>query len=398
MTFRGANGNASMWKHFASSIGLLAIAMIAALYSSSATRDGRLIASAISATISLSIAIWVGIRFVPKLAAGVDWDWLPFFSHYQITPEGWIYLGALTVVLFAAVNTNNNLLYMVLSALLSVTLLSGFLSGLNFRFLRVEARCPPRCFAGDTFPISIQVQNQKRIFPAFSLSIAPPKSGPFGFPPFYFPVIKSQGNAGQIREAKVTRRGRYRLYEIRIGSRYPFGFFYKAKEYRADTECICYPEILPPEELDFSVLDIQGTTERYERGLGNDLYMIRNYVPPDSARHVHWKASAKTALLKTREYAAEESRRIVIAFDRFGLPSQADPFERLVSKAASLAFHLINAGIEVSLVSDNWKSGHGSSEGLLESVLEYLALVECSETAEEPDITGNEGALVMSLR
>jgi uncharacterized protein (DUF58 family) len=387
-----------MWKHFASSIGLLAIAMIAALYSSSATRDGRLIASAVSATISLSIAIWVGIRFVPRLAAGVDWDWLPFFSHYQITREGWIYLGALTVVLFAAVNTNNNLLYMVLSALLSVTLLSGFLSGLNFRFLRVEARCPSRCFVGDTFPVSIQVQNQKSVFPAFSLSIEPPKSGPLGFPAFYFPVIKSQGSAGQIREASIMRRGRYRLYEVRIGSRYPFGFFYKAKEYRTDAECICYPQILPPEELDSSLLDIQGANERFERGMGNDLYMIRNYVPSDSARHVHWKASAKTALLKTREYAAEESRRIVIAFDRFGRPSQAAEFEGLVSRTASLAFHLINAEIEVSLVSDNWKSEHGSSDTLLESILEYLALVECSETAEDPDITASEGALVMSLR
>jgi uncharacterized protein (DUF58 family) len=386
-----------MWRNFATSIALLTIAMFAALYSSSATRDGRMIASAIAAMISLSIAVWVGIRFVPRLAAGVDWEWLPFLTRYQITREGWIYFGGLTIVLFAAINTNNNLLYMVLSALLAVILLSGFLSGLNFRSLRLKLRCPTRCFVGETFPLSIQVHNEKRLFPAFSLKIVPPNDEALRFQDFYFPVIKAQGTEEQSQEAAIYRRGRYRLKELKVGSRYPFGFFYKDKGYRAEAECICYPEILPQEQLDMGVLDIQGSHQRFERGLGNDLYLIRDYVPSDSARHVHWKASAKTAVLKTREYAAEESRRVILALDRFGYPADAAKFERLVSKTASLAFHLMNAGIEVALVSDEWETGHGSTEVLLESILEYLASVELSEVAKEPDI-GREGALLLSLR
>jgi uncharacterized protein (DUF58 family) len=228
--------------------------------------------------------------------------------------------------------------------------------------------------------------------------VAPPKDGSLTFPKFYFPLIRPQSREGQIREAKIARRGRYRLDELRIGSRYPFGFVYKDKKYPPDAECMCYPEIVPQEELDFLVRDIQGTNQRFERGLGNDLYLIRDYIPSDSARHVHWKASAKTALLKTREYAAEESRRVILAFDRFGRAGEAEQFERLVSKAASLAFYLIGAGVEVSLVSDEWETGYGSSEALLESILEYLALVQSSETAPRP-ITGfAEGALNLSLR
>ena len=125
----------SMWKSFLSSIGLLAVAMMAALYSSSAGRDGHVAGAAIAAFIALSIAVWVGIKFVPRLASNVDWEWLPFFSHYHVTREGWMYFAAVTVVVFAAINTANNLLYMVLAALLAVLVLSGFLSALNFRFL-----------------------------------------------------------------------------------------------------------------------------------------------------------------------------------------------------------------------------------------------------------------------
>src|SRR5207249_1483654 len=75
--------NSPMWKNFGTAIGLLAIAMVAALYSSTATRDGRILPSAISALIALGISVWVAWKLVPRLAAGVDWQWLPYFTHYQ---------------------------------------------------------------------------------------------------------------------------------------------------------------------------------------------------------------------------------------------------------------------------------------------------------------------------
>ena len=61
-----------MWRNFGSSIGLLSIAMMAALYSSSAARDGRLVEAAISALVALAIALWVAIRFVPRLASNIE--------------------------------------------------------------------------------------------------------------------------------------------------------------------------------------------------------------------------------------------------------------------------------------------------------------------------------------
>ena len=388
----------AMWKTFSSSIGLLTIAMMSALYSSSAARDGRLFAGAISAGVALILALWVGVRFVPRLAANVDWDWLPFLSHYQLTREGWMYFGAVTVVVFAAINTSNNLLYMVLSALLAVLLLSGFLSGLNFRFLRVEARIPAHCFAREPFPISIQINNEKRVFPSFSVQLEPPVENAFRYSSFYIPVIKAQRNVHQSGQAMLIRRGRYAVGQMKGRSRYPFGFFVKDRNYQVEADCICYPEIIPQEQMNFSVLDIQGSNQRFERGLGYDLYTIRDYLPSDSARHVHWKALAKTGILKTREYAAEESRCVVFAFDRFGHPGDVERFEQLVSYTASLAYHLINDGIEVALVSDDWRTGYGASDTLLESILQYLALVQMSATAESPSMSASDGAVVLSLR
>jgi uncharacterized protein (DUF58 family) len=377
------------------SIGLLAIAMMAALYSSSAGRDGRVAGAAISAFIALGIAIWVGIRFVPRLASNVDWEWLPFFSHYHVTREGWMFFAAVTVVVFAAINTANNLLYMVLSALLAVLILSGFMSTLNFRFLRAEVRLPSHCFAGEPFPFSIQVLNQKRLFPTFSIQLEPTDDSALRFSSFYFPVVHRLAKASRPGQAKLAKRGRFEMPKLKASSRYPFGFFLRDRTYSVDAECICYPEIKPPDRMDISFLDLQGDGQRFERGLGHDLYMIRDYIPSDSARHVHWKASAKTSTLKTREYAAEESRRVMLAFDRYGLPSDGERFEQLVSYTASLAYHLINDGIDVSLISDEWRTAPGNAKAVLDSVLEYLALVQMSAAAGTPDY---EEAFRLSLR
>ena len=60
---------------------------------------------------------------------------------------------------------------------------------------------------------------------------------------------------------------------------------------------------------------VRGEWESFVRGRGSDLYRIREYMPEDSARHVDWKATAKSGSLKVREFAREDERKVCIAFD-----------------------------------------------------------------------------------
>jgi hypothetical protein len=79
-----------------------------------------------------------------------------------------------------------------------------------------------------------------------------------------------------------------------------------------------------------------------------------------------------------------------VGFDQFGNSSQTVEFEHLV--AASLAFYLMGEGIEVAFISDDWQTGYGNSEGLLESILSYLAVVEMSPSAF-PEVDVDAGRL-----
>ena len=388
----------AIWKNFAEALGLLTVALMLALYSSSVGRDGRVVSAVISAIMALALSVWVGLRFIPRFARNVDWHWIPFTSQHRVLREGWVYLIALAVVIFAAVNTSNNLLYMVLSGLLGVLLLSGVLSALNFRFLTIDLRMPPTCFAGEAFPFSVQVENRKRVFPTFSVDFLPVTDSSLHFERAYFPVVTPLTTTSRSGRAFFRRRGRHQVRELRLSSRYPFGFFLRSRKIEVACECVCFPAIMSQEELYLTIADLQGTVARLERGQGYELYTIRDYVYSDSARSVHWKASAKTGLLKTREHASEESRRVIIGFDRYGAPGDAERFEELVSYAASVAFYLIRDGVEVAFVSDDWQSSYGSSETLLESILTYMADVEMSANVERPYVDDASGALMVSLR
>jgi hypothetical protein len=153
-----------MWQSFLQSMALLAVAMGTALFSSATSASDNLPATIISALVSLLLAGWVGVRLVPRLARGVDWGWMPGLAQYKITREGGIFLVALFVVLAAAINTSNNLLYMVLSALLAVLVLSGILSAMNFKALDMELLLPARAFAGEPLPFSIRIRNRTSCF------------------------------------------------------------------------------------------------------------------------------------------------------------------------------------------------------------------------------------------
>ena len=387
-----------MWKNFLLSLALLGISLTTALYSSSVSNEGRVGTATVFAVLSLGLALWVGFRFVPRLAKDVNWNWISGMSRYKLTRDGWIFLSAIAIVILAAINTSNNLLYMVLSVLLSALLLSVFLLELNFKFLETDILLPPRCIAGDVFAFSIRIRNPRRVFPMISVRIEPAAGSPLNFESFYFAGINPLGHAKHVSESVLPRRGRYAVREVTGVSRFPFGLLLKKHKCDVIGEIVCYPAIVPRDHLNISALDEQGIIQRPERGAGYELYTIRDYVYSDGARHVHWKASAKTASLKTREFAADEGRRVILALDRFGTPEDTGAFEEQVTRAASLAFHCTEDGSDVSFVSDDWQSGPGSPEVVLDSILEYLATVEMSAAASFPDVDPNGGSLLFSLR
>jgi len=168
------------------------------------------------------------------------------------------------------------------------------------------------------------------------------------------------------------RRGRYRESSFGLATRFPFAFLTKTRDVALEREVLVYPAIEPPDEL-FEILPlVRGEWESFVRGRGSDLYRIREYMPEDSARHVDWKATAKSGSLKVREFSREDERKLCIVFDNpeAGLISE-QAYERGVNLAASLAWHFSAQDAELSFV----VPGHARGDDLHE-FLARLAVIE----------------------
>src|SRR5579859_5354019 len=112
------------WKRFFIAIGGLALAFAVVLYSTVFKQEGNEVMAAATASFALLLAGGVGLYTVPFLAKRVALETVKEAFDYDLTKEGMIYLGIALLIGVAALNTGNNLLYIVIAAMLSAVLVS----------------------------------------------------------------------------------------------------------------------------------------------------------------------------------------------------------------------------------------------------------------------------------
>jgi uncharacterized protein (DUF58 family) len=387
---------AEVWVKFLLALVGLGLAFGAALFSTISRDAGNLWATVILASISLVLATLVGLVTVPYLARRVAVERLRESFDYDVTRGGIFYVLVTLVIGIAALNTGNNLLYIVVAAMLSAILVSGYVSAVVLRSLELDVRLPEHVFAGRPLLGRIVLHNPRRFWPSFSVRVvstrkkgkAPlqqwqwetttfafpfnrPKEQqwlrlpdrrlrrvPLAVPPpgifqgmAYFPFLPPATEASADLELKFERRGRYRENSFGLATRFPFAFLTKTRRVALQREVLVYPRIAPSDEV-FEILPlVRGEWESFVRGRGSDLYRIREYMPEDSARHVDWKATAKSGSLKVREFAREDERKLCIAFDNPEVGFVAEgAYENAVDLAASLAWYFSTQEAEVSFL------------------------------------------------
>jgi uncharacterized protein (DUF58 family) len=380
------------WRSFGIAMGALAGALFLALYSGAAAEEGHLLIAGMSALSALALAGWVALTIVPALARRTPLNWLTYQIDYKVTREGVVYIAGIFVVALAALNTGNNLLFMVLAVLLAGMLISGLLSRIVLGGIEVRLELPEHIFAQRTILAIAELHNTKQMTPSFSVSLvseaapnarknAPANPAPQILDrPVYFPHIPHGQTVRQNIELTFPRRGVYRQDALGLRTKFPFGFLQKTRRTDSQIEAVVYPRIQPTEEF-YEILPlVSGELESYQRGRGNDLYAIRDYQFNDSARHVDWKASARTGALQVKEYAREDERRVMLVFDPYVGPQgpdaqAAEKFERAVTLCAGLAWHFHEINSVIEFRSAGFGTPRMSAGEIIYDILRYLARV-----------------------
>jgi uncharacterized protein (DUF58 family) len=380
------------WRRFFQGLLGLSTAFFLALYSTALTEAGRVGAAVWAAAISLLLTGIVAVKVVPYLARRTALERWLVKIEYEFTREGVFYLVIIGLIAIAALNTGNNLLFIILASLLAAILVSGILSQIVLSQLELDFVLPDHVFAERPMISRLTVSNLKWIFPSFSVTVSArdaerkkrkkslgPRPRQILDAPVYVPYIPHRSSVTQHVEITFPRRGRYTQEGFRVSSKFPFGFLRKSHEVPTKQEILVLPNIQPTEEF-YEILPlIGGEIESFYKGQGSDLYAIRDYQEGDSARHVDWKASAKAQAVKVREFTREDERHLLLVFDarwpgaESSLPAQ---FEKAVNFCACLAWHFYEIDAQMQFLTDGFETPMAPAQEIIYPTLEALALIE----------------------
>jgi uncharacterized protein (DUF58 family) len=298
----------------------------------------------------------------------------------QVTREGGGFIFLLFAVGVGAINTGNNLLYLVLAMCCSFIVVSGVLSEQTLKGISVEASLPKTVYPKDSYPLHLKISNSKKKIPSYSLYVE------FPLDPVGLYRIEQTAYAYQVSPRSTVdkslmfvglKRGPVHLKTVHLKTSFPFGFFVKIKTLPINVETLIFPiikKVALPSPMEYSE-EGEGTI-----GLvGDDLYSIREYQPGDPMSAIHWKSSAKMGNLRVKEFSKGGLHSYTLFLNiidpETNIMVGPEILENRVTETASLAYHLIRRGDEVSLKTPEMQIPSGNTESHLEHMLKYLARV-----------------------
>jgi uncharacterized protein (DUF58 family) len=302
----------------------------------------------------------------------------------KVTREGKYFIGITFGVGFAAINTGNNLLYLLLGMLLSMIVVSGVLSELSLRELTVVRRLPPRAQVARPHLVEIEVFNHKRRIPSYAIEVEDLRAGQPADKRCFF--LKISPRSAQVAAYRRTpaRRGRDRHVGFRVATRFPFGLFEKSRELNAEGDLIIYPAVdavVLPSNLPG---DRMGGNSALGRGSGDEILSLRLMREGDDPRDIYWRKSVEQMIV--RERAREVRRDVSYAIDSGhpGLVPDEDwtaRFERRIRDVASRAVAHIKRGDGVTVRTRTGERVRATTAVGADPVLRFLALLEAKPLA-----------------
>jgi uncharacterized protein (DUF58 family) len=328
---------------------------------------------------------------------------VPFFSRFvsrkscrrsiRLTPEGTRFLLFVAAVGIAAVNTGNNLFYLLLSMMLSLIVVSGLLSELSLRRLACRRRLPEYVFANEPVQLSLTVMNHKTCCPSFSLRLFGMMDEGTIDREYSIPYLAPRTSRRVVHTFRAARRGLHRLEDIRVATCFPFGFFRKTLSYPDAAAILVCPALVPLPLPMLQELGAMGQDHAFgRRGPGTALYNLREYRPGDDSRAIHWMTTARTSQLMLKETEADDQRIVTILLSPFAEADDEPAFERAVSIAASLITYFHDRCYAICAVIDDEPIGPGTGAEHYVEILRALALCTPREPGASP-LPGQPAAL-----
>ena len=265
---------------------------------------------------------------------------------------------ALALLLFFAYITGIRLAYSLLYALVLLFVISYLWSRLSAENLELERSSPEGQYqVGDRFEEQFVIQNRSWI-PVPLIELTDFSNLP-GYNPGRVFSLKGRRSRRWTSRGQFKQRGLFTFgpVELRYGD--PFGLFPRTLRVPGSRSVVVYPVIRSVGALEALAPSTAG--DEQPRGRVLDLppnaTTIREYVPTDSVKRIHWASSARLARLMSRSFETREGGDAWIVLDvQASVHAGEAPdstLEYAMSMAASLADAALRRGSAIGLVSND---------------------------------------------
>ncbi len=296
--------------------------------------------------------------------------WLQPPRRLRFTRAGVLFTAGVIALGFATLNTGNNLLYLLLGALLGLIVLSGWLSEQAIGGLRI-ARRTQHGVAGEPVTLMYEVHNGKSRLPTLALELIEADAPISAF------VAMVPARKSSMARVTVTfpRRGVYRLHHLTLSTTFPFGLFIKERDVVLPGAVIVWPRTDRP----VRAVRKPGTRARHVGIAGSNNLVggrgeyrsLRPYQAGDDPRDVHWRTTARLAQPLVREYERDNADAWWLALDL--RTDDEEAAEVGIELAASIAARALNNGERVGLITNDTVIDPGNGGPQLERMLDVLA-------------------------
>lgn len=276
--------------------------------------------------------------------------------------------------------------------------MAWMLSWLSLRSLSLAMHLPKRVKAGMPFDLELTLHNRRIWLDAFQIRvklIMPRKTILNTLAPW-----TPAGSASRIVESfTLPSRAFEDSHAVQLSTTFPLGLFYLKRELIVRHKVTVIPRAIPPRELnsDGSLHDSQprgGVTAGQSFGEPRG---IRPWQAGDSARRIHWPASARSLArghdLRVREYDPpgfhpDYCHLVFHSYASGGEMLREDRFERAISLLTGSLGVLQGNGIPCVLTADfnDWQNIACSTRFQMVECLSQLSRVQRNRGTEAHDL------------
>ncbi len=185
---------------------------------------------------------------------------------------------------------------------------------------------------------------------------------------FHVPALATGAEHEELFAIPARRRSVLTIGPVRSVKSDPLGLLQRVKQWSESVELFIHPRVVALNSTTTGFLrDVEGVTTQNLSSSDVAFHTLRDYVPGDDRRSIHWRTTARIGKLMVRQF--EETQRahhLIVLSQRMDDYATDEEFETAISVVASLATHALREERRVSVFTHDGELLFPTPQGLLD--------------------------------